>query len=73
MGAVLITDDLDFGELVFRRRLVTSGVLLLRLAGMSCAEKSAILNMVIAKHGEELPGRFSVLDPRRIRIRPLGW
>jgi predicted nuclease of predicted toxin-antitoxin system len=32
-GAVLMTADKDFGELVFRQGLVHSGVILLRLAG----------------------------------------
>src|SRR6202021_1225355 len=33
-NAILMTADKDFGELVFRQRLVHSGVLLIRLAGL---------------------------------------
>ena len=36
-SAVLLTADKDFGELVFRQRLVHSGVVLLRLAGLANA------------------------------------
>ena len=32
-GALLLTSDKDFGELVFRQRLLHSGVILFRLAG----------------------------------------
>jgi predicted nuclease of predicted toxin-antitoxin system len=33
-GALLVTLDTDFGELVFRQRLVHGGVVLVRLAGL---------------------------------------
>jgi predicted nuclease of predicted toxin-antitoxin system len=35
MGALLLTADKDFGELVFRRQQISAGVLLIRLAGLS--------------------------------------
>ena len=35
MTALLVTADKDFGELVFRRRQINAGVLLIRLAGLS--------------------------------------
>ena len=34
-NALLLTADKDFGELVFRQRCVTSGVVLIRLSGLS--------------------------------------
>ena len=37
----LITADKDFGELVFRQRLLTHGVVLLRLAGVSPSVRQA--------------------------------
>jgi predicted nuclease of predicted toxin-antitoxin system len=40
--ALLVTADQDFGELVFRQRLVHSGVLLLRLAGLTNATKAGM-------------------------------
>ena len=40
--AVLVTADKDFGELVFRQGLVHSGVILLRLAGLTNATKAEI-------------------------------
>jgi predicted nuclease of predicted toxin-antitoxin system len=35
ISAVLITADKDFGELVFRRGLTNTGILLVRLAGLT--------------------------------------
>ena len=38
-GRVVVTDDLDFGELVYHQRLATQGVLLLRLRGASVPDR----------------------------------
>jgi predicted nuclease of predicted toxin-antitoxin system len=37
-GAVLLTADTDFGELVFRQHRLATGVVLIRLAGLSVAK-----------------------------------
>jgi predicted nuclease of predicted toxin-antitoxin system len=67
--ALLLTTDKDFGELVFRQRLVTSGVLLLRLAGLSPESKAGVVSRVLRDHGAELCGSFSVITPGSLRIR----
>jgi predicted nuclease of predicted toxin-antitoxin system len=35
LGAVILTEDTDFGELVIRERLPSAGVVLLRLSGLA--------------------------------------
>lgn len=69
-GAFLITEDKGFGEMVFRLGMIHRGVLLVRLAGLSPSEKASILSDVLRERGEELLGRFSVLSPQDLRIRP---
>jgi predicted nuclease of predicted toxin-antitoxin system len=68
-GAVLLTADKDFGELVYRQRRVTEGVVLIRLAGQSPVQKAQIVVSAFEQHGIELPRAFSVIAPTRIRIR----
>lgn len=68
--ALLITADKDFGELVFRQRLMHAGVLLIRLYGLDETVKAALIASQIHRHGQELPGAFSVLTPDALRIRP---
>ena len=68
---VLLTADKDFGELVFRQRQVTSGILLVRLAGLSPVHKAEVIASAINQHGSELPGAFAVLAPAAFRIRRL--
>jgi predicted nuclease of predicted toxin-antitoxin system len=67
--AVLLTSDKDFGDLVFRQHLVSSGIVLLRIAGLSQERKAAIVATAIREHGPALPGGFAVLTPTTIRIR----
>ncbi|RMH35749.1 MAG: hypothetical protein D6690_08190 [Nitrospirae bacterium] len=69
-GAVLLTTDKDFGELVSRQRLMTRGVILIRLAGISSARKAKIVVSALVAHGDEMEGAFTVNYARSpVRIR----
>jgi predicted nuclease of predicted toxin-antitoxin system len=67
--SVLIAADKDFGELVFRQRQASTGVLLIRLWGLPPAMKAAVVSEAIQEHGQEVAGTFAVLSPGNIRIR----
>jgi predicted nuclease of predicted toxin-antitoxin system len=67
--AVLLTSDKDFGDLVFRQHLISSGILLLRIAGLSQERKAAIVAEAIRKHGPAMSEGFTVLTSKTIRIR----
>jgi predicted nuclease of predicted toxin-antitoxin system len=66
---VLITDDKDFGELVYRQRLHHRGVVLVRVDGISNVEKSRIVAVAIREREADLPGAFTVIQHGTIRIR----
>lgn len=68
-GALLVTADKDFGELVFRRQQLNAGVLLIRLAGLPPQSKAEVVTAAVRDHSDELPGAFSVLSRGMIRIR----
>lgn len=66
----LLTADKDFGELVFRQRLLTNGVILIRLSGLKPESKAQILVGAIEEHTKDLsPETFAVVTPGAIRIR----
>lgn len=66
----LLTSDKDFGELVFRQKLLTNGVILTRLSGLTPDSKAQILVGAIEEHAEDLsPETFAVVTPGAIRIR----
>ena len=67
--ALLLTADKDFGELVFRMGSIHTGVVLIRLAGLSPETKARIVSAAFADHGNELLSAFSVVSSGRIRIR----
>jgi predicted nuclease of predicted toxin-antitoxin system len=69
-GAVLLTADKDFGELVFRQRRIAAGVILVRLAGLSADAKAGLVSAVIRRHLDEWRDRFSVIEPGAVRLRP---
>ena len=68
-GCLLLTADKDFGELVFRQRRITKGVVLVRLAGLSPTRKTEIVASAIKKHTTELPQSFAVIASGAVRIR----
>jgi predicted nuclease of predicted toxin-antitoxin system len=70
-GRLLLTEDKDFGDLVFRARMPVPGVVLLRLAPQQASIRWPRLAAAIAQFGEGLFGRYVVIEAKRFRSRPL--
>ncbi|MGH7059578.1 MAG: DUF5615 family PIN-like protein, partial [Stellaceae bacterium] len=70
-GCILITEDRDFGELVIRQRLGVRGVILLELDRLSNAAEADAVAAFVAVHADKLVGNLVVIEPGRIRLRPL--
>ena len=68
-GAILLTADKDFGELVFRQERMTGGIILIRLAGISPVRKAEIVASALRAHGGEMEQAFTVITPGAVRIR----
>jgi predicted nuclease of predicted toxin-antitoxin system len=66
-NALLITEDKDFGELVFRFRLNHKGILLLRLTEQPKNIEIAV--QMIVQNYNDILGKFSVLNENKLRIR----
>ncbi|MDE0458863.1 MAG: DUF5615 family PIN-like protein [Chromatiales bacterium] len=67
---VLFTEDKDFGQLVHASGLESTGVVLLRFpAGARSRIGEEVANLVNGR-GDDLYGRFVVLQPGRARIGP---
>ena len=69
LEALLLTEDKDFGELVFRLGRIHGGVILLRLHGLSSELKAKIVAESVQKHGAEMTNTFSVISHSSVRIR----
>jgi hypothetical protein len=57
------------GEYRRRRRLLHSGIVLLRLEGLRPKDKGSAVGSMLDLHGSELPGKFAVLTEKTLRIR----
>jgi predicted nuclease of predicted toxin-antitoxin system len=67
--AILMTEDKDFGEMVFRQKKVSRGVILLRLEGLSNDKKAEMMSQILKEREKELAEAFTVITPGVIRIR----
>ena len=66
---ILITNDKDFGELIYRLGRGHAGVLLLRLRDDGKANRIRVVSAVISQYGDRLSGHFIVATEKRVRIR----
>jgi len=70
-GRILITFDKDFGELAWRAKLpATCGIILFRVPIPKPGEVGTKLAARIEER-DDWAGHFSVIEPRRIRMRKL--
>jgi predicted nuclease of predicted toxin-antitoxin system len=70
-GGILMTEDKDFGDLIYQRHLpLGAGVILLRLEGMPTADKCDHIAAVMHSRGAEMTGAFTVISTKLVRIRP---
>jgi predicted nuclease of predicted toxin-antitoxin system len=68
---ILLTEDKDFGELVFRLGKPAAGIVLIRIPVEQRIIKWARVKRLIEVHGNKLAGHFVVIGPERFRFRPL--
>lgn len=65
---ILITNDTDFGERVFRVGHPHRGVVLLRLSDERAISKIASLRRLLEHHAVDLSGAFVVVGESSVRI-----
>ncbi len=66
-GRILITDDKDFGELVFRLEKPSTGVILLRTSTTNPAIRLHLLEILLKS--TDVSGKFIVLKDNVFKIR----
>ena len=65
---ILITNDKDFGELVFHMRKAHKGVILLRLEDERDMNKIAVLSRILESHSDKLVNNFIIVTENTVRI-----
>ena len=65
---ILVTEDKDFGQLVYASGQPSAGVILLRFpAGVRSQMAAAVLEL-LRRYGDTLAGGFAVVQPGRSRV-----
>jgi predicted nuclease of predicted toxin-antitoxin system len=65
---LLITNDKDFGEKVFREKQEHNGIILLRLEDERPATKIETIKLLLENHSNKLAGNFVVATEKGVRF-----
>ena len=68
---ILVTNDKDFGELTFRQRKLSIGVILIRVKGQKTGDKVKLLKKALKDHADRLSNHFVVLTRTKFRFMPM--
>lgn len=66
---IIITNDKDFGDLVFLNRLPNKGIILLRFRTEEVGTKIKFLKSFLENYSDKIINKFTVIDESKIRIR----
>lgn len=68
---VIITNDKDFGEIVFLQKKITYGVILLRIKGQNSSEKIILIEKLLDKYPDKIADHFVIVTKEKFRFIPL--
>lgn len=68
---VLLTNDKDFGELVFLQKKVARGIILLRVKGENTQEKVQLMEKLILSHHSRILNHFILITSSKFRFIPM--
>ncbi len=68
---IVITNDKDFGEMLYLKKMISSGILLIRSRIETAQAKIELVKTAFEKAGGKLKGHFVVVSEKGLRIRPL--
>lgn len=66
---IIITNDKDFGDLIFYRSFPHKGVILLRLQDESAKNKIQVIDRLFRHYKDQLRENFIVVTEEKVRIR----
>jgi hypothetical protein len=72
LSRILLTNDKDYGELVFLQKKVSAGIILMRFVSEKSSVKTRFMQSLLKIYGNNLQGYFTVVREGKIRRRPLS-
>jgi len=67
-GRILLTEDKDFGQLVYSSAQPSAGVVFFRFPARARAGLAKAAKDLVHQQGNRLTGRFVVVQPGRVRF-----
>ena len=68
---IFITNDKDFGELIFLQRKLSTGVILFRVKGQRTRDKVKLIRKLLERYGTKLLYHFVVATKNKFRFIPM--
>jgi predicted nuclease of predicted toxin-antitoxin system len=68
---ILLTNDKDFGELVFLQKKLSHGIILLRIRGEDTQEKVELMEKLIFSHRDRILNHFVLVSHTKFRFIPM--
>lgn len=68
---IIVTEDFDFGDLLFRDRLPVPGAVILYLPALGPSDRAKRLMAVLGVPDLVFEGRLTIIEKRRVRQRAL--
>lgn len=65
---ILITNDKDFGEMIFRERRSHHGIIFMRLDDERATNKIEVLRRLFESYADKLPEQFVVVTETKVRF-----
>ena len=69
---IFITNDKDFGDLIFLQKKLSVGTILFRVKGQKTEEKIKLMKKILMGYRDKLLNHYIVITKAKIRIIPLG-
>ena len=67
---IVITNDKDFGEKVYRQKLPHRGIILMRLQDERSIKKINVIQRLFSIYLQQIPDSFVVVTENQVRFRP---
>ena len=70
-GRILITNDKDFGELVFLQKRLSVGIILIRIKGQKVEVKLKLIKKLFQNYRNKLLNNFVIITDKKLRFIPM--
>jgi len=69
---IFLTNDKDFGDLIFLQKKLSAGTILFRVKGQNSQDKIKLMKKLLMGYRDKLLNHYVVITKLKIRIIPLG-